>query len=849
MLAKTNTCHYITTEEDAKQVAKDIRDYCKIFERKGRKPKMAFDFETYSFTGRHKPVLLPDNTYEAYTRLFQIGLDPSIEDAQYLIDVALLNGLHDGVRALSRKDMNAERFLAEQFGSFLRDSLVIGQGLVFDARFLIEHYDIWMQTPRDTMLLSQKIRSGDKYSKDLGKGSHALHALYDYFIDHGLFITETGQTPKEYAFDKSRLQKSDWSKIVLDEEQLIYGSRDVGRLMFMLYEREVEELDKIIDKYKKSGLRHTYRLECAAINEFAVMDIVGIEPDLQYYDEVAVPYLEKYIDDAENDLMPYQEFWEEVKNETTQIVLMDGSKIKLGTRKVSVPYCKFINLNGKATAAGPGQLQRALSRAGLDCDDSKRETFEELLYDPDNVVTLSEKQKIILAKVIQFLKAKSMLTKYGPNLYSGEKSCLYDDGAFHPDTFQMGGETNAVDTQRTSMKNPPLQTIPSGGDIFNDGQEIGKVLRKPYKARKGKKLIVADFPNQEVRLAQAYTGDKYLRQVFEENRDQHSETAKEILGLDYLPKKGTPERQAGKTGYLGHQYCQGWKGMQAKIYEDTNCRLWIPDDKAKKMKEGLKRKFAGVTEKAEKCKLEVLTAVEPFQTLKSFENRRPIFVGFTELKYDTSLLRDIIEIDEPKVSFTRLRKWCLYINQERRIKRARRGLNEFKIRKKSLKKLAKLTQSHKVVRMSPLLIPFSNRFWTATKFSRNFKPIDTLHRSYQVFDPLTEKYSEWGNEWGKMIAKIAREYFNLKIQPEGSTWLKLTMVGIHKKFRERGWHYRDACITLEAHDEVVIEVLEELAEEAKAIVEDVMGRVLRSVVGIVPAPVEAIICDRWSEGK
>lgn len=838
MLTKTKTWNYISTEVQLNQVLIDLEDYCQIFYKKSRKPKLSVDLETYSKTGRHKPILLQDGTYESEVRLLSIGLDPSVEDVQWLIDVRIFG---------------YER-LAHLFRPYLEKCLIIGQGLKFDAEHLIERFNIWMGFPRCTLLLAQLISAGDKYNKSLEKRDFKLHSQYKYYLDWGWFTEHTGKTPEEYSFFKAKMQKSDWGAAILDNDQLQYAADDI-QLVHYLYKAQVEELERVIAKYNKSGLRHTYRIECTAINEFAVMDIVGVEPDIRYYDEEVIPYLEGYIEDSENELMVFPEFWEEVENLTTQVKLMDGSIIKVQSRKLSIPYCKFINVNGKATAAGPGQLQRALSRAGIDCPNAQKETFEELLYDPDNANSYTQKQKHILTKVLQYIKAKSMLTKYGRNLYSGEKSCLYDDGCFHPDTFQMGGEENGVDTQRTSAKKPAYQTIPSGTDDFlGDGKKIGKVLREPYKARQGKKLIVADFSNQEGRIATQVTNDQYLISVFREGRDQHAETGKDIFGLDYLPLKGSPERQAGKTGFLGHIYQQGWKGMQAKVYEDTKCQLWIPDEQAKEMKKKLRVRFAGITKKAEELKNKIVKSLEPYPTLKAFENRKPIYVGFTELKYNKDKLKDIMEFDgsDTMIPITRMRKWCLYIDQERRIKRVRKGLRDFIIKKRSLKKLAKLFNSKLIEdsegnKLKPNVMIFSPL--KVNNLIRKVRPVDTLHKDYKVKNEESGKFETWNNQRNKRIAAISREAFNFLMQPEGSTIIKLSMIGIGKEFRKRGWSYRDVSIILEVHDEIIVEAKDEYVEEAAAITKRVMETVIQSVVTVVDAPVEVGVGLSWADAK
>ena len=136
-----------------------------------------------------------------------------------------------------------------------------------------------------------------------------------------------------------------------------------------------------------------------------------------------------------------------------------------------------------------------------------------------------------------------------------------------------------------------------------------------------------------------------------------------------------------------------------------------------------------------------------------------------------------------------------------------------------------------------------------TNIVKRIKPVDTLHKDYKVYNEERGQHETWNNPRNKRIATISREAFNFLMQPEGSTVLKLSMVGIGKEFRKRGWSYRDACIILEVHDEIIVECLEELAEEAAAIMRKVMMDVMESVVDIIPVDISLGIGDNWAEAK
>lgn len=833
MLEAPDTWQYITTEDQLDQVVEDLEAYGDIFLRKGRRPKITVDLEISSKVKRYKPILLPDGSYESEVELFQIGLDPYVEEIQYLIDMQALNYNY--------------KLVAAKLGKFITNWTTIGQRFVFDIAHLIERFKIYPRFPRCCMLLSQMINAGDKINKFFSIKKHGMASLFSDCFDWGWFAAKVGMTIPEYCTYKDRHQSQDWSVRPLRREDFKYGSIDTGILHY-LYNILLEKMEDIIKKHKKPNLKYTYLLECEAMIEFAIMEIVGFKPNIQHFEERVTPYLEGYIEDAENHLMQYHEFWVEEVNETTQVKLMDGQILKLGHRKQSVPYCRFINVNSKRNGHNDGQLIPALARAGIKIPNTQKETFHSLLYDPENEEKFTDKQRHILSKVLQFLRAKSLYSKYGPNLYEGEKNVIYGDGRFHPDIGQMGGQDNGVDTQRTQMKNPALQTIFNGDDVFDDGESFGKTIKEGFEAERDKVFLVADWSNQEVRICTELTDDEYLKVVFHENRDQHAESAKEVFKLDYLPGKDDPMRKAGKTGFLGHQYEQGWKGMQQKVYESTKCKLWLSDKEAKILKEGMKKKYAGITKWQEKCHLEVAKALQDYDTLRSFENRRPLFIGFTKLKWDFDKLKDIFEIEgvTGKVELTRLRKWCLYIHQERIIKAAKKELTKFTIVDKS-EMIPVLQRSY---RPDPKKNTFivNKSLLNKVKFLRKvpLKPKDTLSRHYKRWDKERQQWTDWGNEWSKRESSIGRELFNFLIQPEGSTMLKLAMLGIGRKFRAKGWSYRHASIVYECHDAIISEVDLDKALEARDIMQEVMKKCFEALVTKVPTPVDVGIGYSWS---
>ncbi len=108
-------------------------------------------------------------------------------------------------------------------------------------------------------------------------------------------------------------------------------------------------------------------------------------------------------------------------------------------------------------------------------------------------------------------------------------------------------------TGRLSSSDPNLQNIPIR-------TEEGRKIRKAFIARKGYKLIAADYSQIELRLAAAMSGDKNMIKAFNDNLDIHSATAAAINEVEL--KDVTKEmRRKAKAINFGILYGQGPFGL------------------------------------------------------------------------------------------------------------------------------------------------------------------------------------------------------------------------------------------------------------------------------------------------
>lgn len=95
------------------------------------------------------------------------------------------------------------------------------------------------------------------------------------------------------------------------------------------------------------------------------------------------------------------------------------------------------------------------------------------------------------------------------------------------------------------------------------------------------------------------------------------------------------------------------------------------------------------------------------------------------------------------------------------------------------------------------------------------------------------------------IAHTKRQAVNSIVQGSASDVLKVAMVRISQEIKEKNL---DAHILLQIHDELVVEVKEEQAEEVAEIVKRHMERPFQTELR-VPLEVNPVICALWSEGK
>jgi len=155
----------------------------------------------------------------------------------------------------------------------------------------------------------------------------------------------------------------------------------------------------------------------------------------------------------------------------------------------------------------------------------------------DNEVLMSLKGQFPVAGVIQeYRRASYLLSSFFWKL----QELVDSSGAVHPSTKPVGARTG-----RTSVTDPPLQTVPRG-----------RVVRDAFVAREGHMLISADYSGMELRAMAGDANEETMIAAFERGDDVHTWTAAQIYSIP-LEQVTRQQRDIAKNSGFAKIYGAG----------------------------------------------------------------------------------------------------------------------------------------------------------------------------------------------------------------------------------------------------------------------------------------------------
>ncbi|MBA3714335.1 MAG: hypothetical protein H0W76_18060 [Pyrinomonadaceae bacterium] len=270
-------------------------------------------------------------------------------------------------------------------------------------------------------------------------------------------------------------QLSDWSG-ELSAKQLEYAARDAA---VMLPLRE-----KLIERLKANDLVRCAALEFECVMPVAALELAGVFLDAgRWREQMAIVEKKRAV------------LAEELQNMLSE-----------GTAQGSL----FENVRTDVNLDSHTQLTAALKRLNVPVPDSTRNWKLQPLA----------AQYPVVATLLEYRTVQKSLTSYGANILDEINPVT---GRIHANFHQIGAPTG-----RFSCNNPNIQQVPHAVEY-----------RRCFRAPEGRKLLIADYSQIELRILAHITEDQGFIDAFNSGADLHRVTAAQVFGvpLDQITKE------------------------------------------------------------------------------------------------------------------------------------------------------------------------------------------------------------------------------------------------------------------------------------------------------------------------
>lgn len=160
-----------------------------------------------------------------------------------------------------------------------------------------------------------------------------------------------------------------------------------------------------------------------------------------------------------------------------------------------------------------------------------------------------------VAKLLEYRAVQKSMTSFGENTLEYVEPAT---GRVHADFRQIGAPTG-----RFSCSNPNLQQIPHEA-----------AYRRCFRATEGRKLVIADYSQIELRILADFSGDENFIKAFESGQDFHAMTASQVFNTP-IDEVTADQRSFAKRLNFGIVYGVGasrfglMTGLSQSEAEDT----------------------------------------------------------------------------------------------------------------------------------------------------------------------------------------------------------------------------------------------------------------------------------------
>src|SRR5215212_4019119 len=292
------------------------------------------------------------------------------------------------------------------------------------------------------------------------------------------------------AVDKSE-RLSNWS-LELSEAQLEYAARDAAILLPLR--------EKLIERLKSESLVKCAQLEFECINTVVDIELAGFFMHKDRWLEQLGIVEKRRVELAE-------QLQQVLAEESSQGSLFGG------------PQRNDINLDSHQ------QLTHALNRLGIPVPESTRNWKLQPLA----------AQYPIVGTLLEYRTVQKALTSYGENMIGMINPIT---GRLHADFRQIGAPTG-----RFACTNPNIQQVPHAVEY-----------RRCFSGHPaGRRLIIADYSQIELRILADFSGDRGFINAFNSGADLHKVTAAQVFNVP-LDQVSSDQRSFAKRLNFGVVY-------------------------------------------------------------------------------------------------------------------------------------------------------------------------------------------------------------------------------------------------------------------------------------------------------
>ena len=111
------------------------------------------------------------------------------------------------------------------------------------------------------------------------------------------------------------------------------------------------------------------------------------------------------------------------------------------------------------------------------------------------------------------------LTKLRGHVHRGLLKLISEEGRIHSTLQQTRAATGRLSSDSPNLQNIPIRT------------QLGARIRDAFTASEGRKLVVADYSQIELRILAHMTGEQALVESFMKGEDIHTRTASEVFDV------------------------------------------------------------------------------------------------------------------------------------------------------------------------------------------------------------------------------------------------------------------------------------------------------------------------------